>query len=102
MAGPSAQVLDEEISRGKQSGQDQARCMGSNPCLALCLALSQATYPHRNMYASKDGHLYATKDAKDAADARYLASFSDYITLEPCHANGTAAVQASLIDRSGI
>ena len=54
------------------------------------------------MFASNDGHLYSTKEEKLAADARYAATFTQVIWLEPCRANGTAAVQASLIDRTGI
>jgi len=54
------------------------------------------------MFASKDGCFYPTKDAKLAADARYEATFTQTIWMEPVHANGTAAVQASLIDRTGI
>ena len=57
---------------------------------------------HLNMFASNDGHLYSTKEEKLAADARYAATFTQVIWLEPCRANGTAAVQASLIDRTGI
>jgi len=54
------------------------------------------------MYAAKDGLLYPTKDEAMAASARYAAKFDQPDWLEPCHANGTAMVQASLIDRTGI
>ena len=37
-----------------------------------------------------------------AANVRYVAKFDQPVWLEPCHANGTATVQASLIDRTGI
>jgi len=54
------------------------------------------------MFAAKDGLLYATKAEAMAANARYVATFDQPVWLEPCHANGTATVQASLIDRTGI
>ena len=58
--------------------------------------------PFNTMFAAKDGLLYATKAEAMAANARYVATFDQPVWLEPCHANGTATVQASLIDRTGI
>ena len=54
------------------------------------------------MFASIDGRFYPTKDQKLAADSTYRASFERTVWLEPIKANGTATVQASLIDRTGI
>ena len=54
------------------------------------------------MFAAKDGLLYATKAEAMTASALYVATFDQPVWLEPCHANGTAMVQASLIDRTGI
>ena len=54
------------------------------------------------MFASIDGRFYPTKELKLEADSRYRASFERTVWLEPCHANGTATIQASLIDRTGI